>query len=578
MTEVSERPTDEAPAAAPVLEGSPSSYGERRRAIRLSMATGLERRVGVLYAVIGVFVVGYLASLIISGQDQPPIFDGWSVAGFEIVASGLCILRGLTRPSDRFIPVVLGLSLLMWALGDLVRTAQTLDGTFPPRPAWFDLFYLAYFPLSYIAVFVFLRGEMRRLATPSWLDGAVAGAGAAAAVAAFAFNSLTRFSGGGTTRTLTVLTYPIGDLLMFSLVVGGTTVMSTRHRVPWLLIAGGIAINVIGDTSRSFSDSLGHPGYVLASIAWPASILLMSIAVWVRPRPTPLLAPPRTSTFVIPGLSATCALVIVFVGNLHSLSLVAIGLSTLTLALVGLRLSRSVRAMRTLSQQRRDQSLTDELTGLKNRRYLTTILDAYFAELAAGITSRSLAFLFVDLDRFKEVNDTFGHPAGDQLLAQFGPRLQQRLREEDLLVRLGGDEFVVLLPDASAEYAANIAQRLTDAITEPFFVGAVQANLSASIGIAIAPLDATDSTTLLWCADIAMYRAKVSGIPYRELPLGPRPGRQPHTAIGRAAGGDRYPSARPVLPAAGRSADGRGAFGRGPDPLGASDVGRLVAG
>ena len=85
--------------------------------------------------------------------------------------------------------------------------------------------------------------------------------------------------------------------------------------------------------------------------------------------------------------------------------------------------------MRTLSQQRRDQSLTDELTGLRNRRYLTNILDAYFAEFEAGITSRSLAFLFVDLDRFKEVNDTFGHPAGDQLLAQFGPRLLERLRD-----------------------------------------------------------------------------------------------------------------------------------------------------
>ena len=161
---------------------------------------------------------------------------------------------------------------------------------------------------------------MRRLATPSWLDGAVASAGAAAAVAAFAFNSLVRFSGGSASRTLTVLAYPIGDLLLFSLVVGGTTVMSTRHRGPWLLLAGGIAINVIGDTSHAFSASLGRPGYVLASIDWPASILLMSIAVWVRPKPTPLLAPPRSSTYLIPGLSAICALVILFVGNLRSLS------------------------------------------------------------------------------------------------------------------------------------------------------------------------------------------------------------------------------------------------------------------
>ena len=494
----------------------PLPYGERRRVIivRVGHALSSNAESAPSSSSAAPYVLAYLVSLMIQGKDQWPIFNNWVVSGFEIIGSALCILRGLTRPAGRVVPITLGLSLMMWALGDLVLTIQTMDGVFPSRPSWADGFYLAYFPLAYVAIFIFLRGEMRRLASPSWLDGAVASAGAAAAVAAFAFNSLVRFSGGSTGRTLTVLAYPIGDLLLFSLVVGGTTVMSARHRTPWLLLAGGVAINVVGDTSHAFSASLGQPGFVLASIDWPASILLMSIAVWVRPKAAQLLAPPRSNTYLIPGLSALCALIILFVGNLRSLSVIAVGFATLTLVLVGLRLVRSIRAMRALSQQRREQSVTDELTGLRNRRYLTTILDSYFAELDAGIATQSLAFLFVDLDRFKEVNDTFGHLAGDQLLTQFGPRLQARLREEDLLVRLGGDEFVVLLADASPEYAANVAQRLTNAIVEPFVIGALQANLSASIGIAMAPTDATDTTTLLWCADIAMYRAKLAGTPF----------------------------------------------------------------
>jgi diguanylate cyclase len=525
MTEVSARGTDLAAAPTAVAVRDPADPGysgeppapayDRRGHLMIATAgSRLAASVARVYVVMGVALLCYLASLIIQGAHQWPIFNSWVVAGFEIVGSGLCILGGLTRPSGRLVPIVLGLSLLMWALGDLVLTIQTMDGVFPARPSWADACYLAYFPLAYVAVFAFLRAEMRRLATPSWLDSAVASAGAAAAVAAFAFNSLVRFGGGSTSKTLTVLAYPIGDLLLFSLVVGGSTVMSTRHRAPWLLLAGGIALNVVGDTSHAFSASLGHPGYVLASIDWPASILLMSIAVWVRPKPTQLLAPPRSNTYLIPGIAAVAALVILFVGNIRGLSWVAIGLATFTLALVGLRLVRSVRAMRALSQQRRDQSLTDELTGLRNRRYLTNVLDAYFAEIDAGITSRSLALLFIDLVRFKELNDTFGHLAGDQLLTQFGPRLSEKLRADDLLVRLGGDEFVVVLADAGPEYAANVAQRLTAALSTPFVLGAVQASLSANIGIAMAPADATDTTSLLWCADIAMYRAKLGGLPY----------------------------------------------------------------
>ena len=122
-----------------------------------------------------------------------------------------------------------------------------------------------------------------------------------------------------------------------------------------------------------------------------------------------------------------------------------------------------------------------------------------------------LAFLFIDLNRFKEINDSFGHPAGDELLRQLGPRLRRSLRPGDVPVRLGGDEFAAVLVDADADAARSVAQRVADTLAEPFVLGGVTAHIGASVGIALAPGDASDAAALMWCADVAMYRAKLGG-------------------------------------------------------------------
>ena len=97
---------------------------------------------------------------------------------------------------------------------------------------------------------------------------------------------------------------------------------------------------------------------------------------------------------------------------------------------------------------------------------------------------------------------------------QLGARLQGALRGSDLLVRIGGDEFAVVLIDGDADYAVSVAQRLTASLEEPFALDVVSARISASIGIAMAPTDATDSAGLVWCADVAMYRAKLGSTPF----------------------------------------------------------------
>ncbi len=153
------------------------------------------------------------------------------------------------------------------------------------------------------------------------------------------------------------------------------------------------------------------------------------------------------------------------------------------------------------------QALHDGLTGLPNRLLLHDRLSQ--ALLTASRLKTPLALLFMDLDRFKEVNDTFGHHVGDQLLQQVGERLRQAVRAADSVSRLGGDEFAVLLPRVDGVAAAvTAARRVLGALESPFVVDAHVLDVGASIGIALAPEHGADSETLMRRADVAMYVAK----------------------------------------------------------------------
>ena len=151
----------------------------------------------------------------------------------------------------------------------------------------------------------------------------------------------------------------------------------------------------------------------------------------------------------------------------------------------------------------------DALTGLPNR----TLLHERCRQ-AISLAQRSrkpLALMFVDLDGFKQVNDTLGHKAGDELLRLFAARLEGVVRDQDTVSRQGGDEFVLVLPDTDTSGAAHIAGKLLAIASESYRIDEQELNLSASIGIAMYPDDGTDFETLSCCADTAMYRVKQNG-------------------------------------------------------------------
>jgi diguanylate cyclase (GGDEF)-like protein len=214
----------------------------------------------------------------------------------------------------------------------------------------------------------------------------------------------------------------------------------------------------------------------------------------------------------------------------HSMVLLlAGGLLVLYLGLFRLVASAS-RRLRRQSDENRHLALHDTLTGLPNRALLRDRTDQ--AVLSCHRTGRHVTLMLLDLDRFKEINDTLGHHHGDSVLARIGERLQHVLRDGDTVARLGGDEFAVLIPDLPSSGAAlHVGEKILAALDEPFDVDGVSLTVGASIGIAHAPEHGDGFDELLQHADVAMYGAKAA-----------------HTGVNvYAAGTDAYSRSRLAL-------------------------------
>jgi diguanylate cyclase (GGDEF)-like protein len=191
-------------------------------------------------------------------------------------------------------------------------------------------------------------------------------------------------------------------------------------------------------------------------------------------------------------------------------TLVALAMMTIGLGLLGLRLQRIVIALKESEEQISYRANYDSLTQLPNR--------ANFIERLAESTGRDrrrqglTALLFIDLDRFKTINDTLGHDYGDDLIRQVAGRIQMATRDTDVVSRLGGDEFTVMLSNVSDDiHVSMIAKNILAQLSQPFVLYGHEIFTSASIGITITPTDGTDVNTLLKNADMAMYEAKDHG-------------------------------------------------------------------
>jgi diguanylate cyclase (GGDEF)-like protein len=185
------------------------------------------------------------------------------------------------------------------------------------------------------------------------------------------------------------------------------------------------------------------------------------------------------------------------------------------------------RALRASEERLRYLALHDTLTDLPNRTLLNDRLEE---AIAAAQVGGSVALFLMDLDRFKDINDTFGHHHGDVLLREVANRLRQALRDTDTIGRLGGDEFAAVLPEVDRVEAGEVAERLTDVLASSIHVAGQTFEIGASIGIAFYPEHGEDAQTLLQHADVAMYEAKRDRA-CRYMVYAPGQGAQPESLI-----------------------------------------------
>src|SRR4051794_8055029 len=196
-------------------------------------------------------------------------------------------------------------------------------------------------------------------------------------------------------------------------------------------------------------------------------------------------------------------------GVLLTFAPVVVGTISVTIVLLPLLLLpiAAIHKSAALAAERQQQALHDALTGLPNRALLQ---DRVTRLLLDGARSdRNVAVMLLDLDHFKEINDTLGHHVGDLLIRDVGKRLQTAVRDGDTVARLGGDEFAVLVASVhSGDESVVVAERIVSALREPFTIDGVRLDVQASIGIAVSPQHGNDVETLIQRADVALYTAK----------------------------------------------------------------------
>src|SRR5665811_1244579 len=307
--------------------------------------------------------------------------------------------------------------------------------------------------------------------------------------------------------------YPMLDLLLVAAVAGIAALRGMRMGSRWGLLAVGLLIFATADVVYALQRTTDT--YVVGTpldAGWANGLAL--VAMWVdgtaqhdvsAARETRPATGPRA--LGVSSVATVAGLGVLVVGTWVPLSRLAVTLAGVTLLAAAARSQLAFRLLARMADLRRLAAATDDLTGLPNRR-------ALYAEGRARLARpqrRRHALLMLDLDKFKGVNDSLGHHAGDQLLVQVGARLREHLRGGDMLARLGGDEFAVLLGDAGHEEATNVAVKLRGALDDPFAIDGIMLHSSVSVGIALYPGDGPDLSTLLRKADIAMYKAKAPG-------------------------------------------------------------------
>jgi diguanylate cyclase (GGDEF)-like protein len=420
-------------------------------------------------------------------------------AGVFIVAAALCLARAAWVPAERAAWLAIGIGVLLHGAGWLVDFLGY--GGAAPMPSLSDPLWLSAYLGFYPGVVLMGRERFARRGVGMWLDGVLGGLAVGAAVAATALQpSLADLDAAGS-AAVTAAAYPLADVALLTFLATMFAGSSWRPSRSGALFVAGVLVLVGVDTA--FAIDSAHGPWLAGGAydpLWGLAMLLIATAAWLPARRAPVMGNTQR-TLLFPSAFGAIAVAVLVYGQTVDLNPVAVGLAVLALLAIMVRMALLLHETAALAVSRK-LSLTDDLTGLGNRR-------SFSAEVEGAIADeRPFALLMIDLDQFKELNDTLGHQVGDELLRGVGPRLNATTSAGDVVARLGGDEFGVLLRGADSEAAAATARRLRVALGRPFALAGISVHVGASIGIAAYPDHAPDASALMRHADVAMYEAK----------------------------------------------------------------------
>lgn len=457
---------------------------------------------------------------------------------FMMASATVATIAGIwiNRPTRPLAWYLIAAGLLLFAVGEVIFYVYETILNVGPFPSIADVFYLGEPVLLIAGLLLLVRGRTQEKDTASLIDAAIITTGVGLLAWTFLIAPYVQDPTLSLLERSILAAYPLSDVFLLGMAMRLVFSPGARTTAYRLLISGLVFLMfadvAYAGTALAGIYSLGSPVnalYLLSETLLGLAALHPSMRKLSEPAPDCKLEITTRRLTMLAGASlmAPAVLAIQAVRGEQLDIPVIVGSSVVLSVLVLIRMEGLIRNLKkTLAEREALQiqleyrALHDPLTGLPNRALFTDRL-----QVALSKTSRhggAVAVLFLDLDSFKQVNDSLGHNAGDKLLREISGRLAACVRSHDTLARLGGDEFVLLLVDVDQRYTADVAQRMIETAKIPHIIDGHRAQVSASIGIFLGQ-GGNNPDGLLRAADAAMYHAKRSGREkytfFSELPM-----------------------------------------------------------
>jgi two-component system, cell cycle response regulator len=468
-----------------------SSEFDRSRLVAFG-ALGLLTALLAFYAVV---VIGELG-----GEGLQAAVGRWVYNVVVLGAAAIVLWRAARMPAERRAWLALGIGLLLWGLGQAYYSIVLYYAEPAPFPSPSDALFLAFYPASFLALVLLLRARVSHLDPLAWVDALIGALAVGALAAALIFPPVVDALGGSPFGVGVSLAYPCMDVVLLGLLSGAFAISKWRTSGTWLLIAAALLLFGACDVVYLSVGGQSTAALNLASVGWPLAFLLLALASWLpATEAEATLAAGGRRRIVVPLAMAVVGISLLVAASFLAVDATAVALGAACLVAVLARLLITFNQNTGMLVASEEEALTDDLTGLANRRALMADLEC----VAAASPPEATVLALYDLDGFKAYNDTFGHPAGDDLLRRLGQQLAASMEPFGSAYRLGGDEFCVL-----AATRGHSAEAICEGAEAALSERGTGFSISASWGKVLIPVEVVSPTDALRLADRRMYAKK----------------------------------------------------------------------